>query len=55
MGNFSKAIGAIVGGVFGLLAGNIIPVEYATPEMQGALTVLLSTLAVFLFPANRQS
>ena len=53
MGNFSKAIGAIVGGVFGLLAGTVIPAEYATPEMQGALTVLLSTFAVFIFPANK--
>ncbi|HEV2501492.1 MAG TPA: hypothetical protein VGV39_00355 [Mesorhizobium sp.] len=54
MGNYSKLIGSIVGGVAGLLvARGLLPAEWATPEIQGAIVVLLSAAATFAFPANR--
>lgn len=52
-GNFSKLIGSLVGGVIGVGVSKFgLPAEVATPEIQGAITVLLSALATFLFPAN---
>jgi hypothetical protein len=54
MGNYSKVIGAVVGGVVGLLGSRFgLPTDWATPEVQGAITILLSAGATFLFPANK--
>lgn len=56
MGNYSKLIGSIVGGVAGLLvAKGLLPSEWATPEIQGAIVVLLSAAATYFFPANKPS
>jgi hypothetical protein len=56
MGNYSKLIGAVVGGVIGLLGSAFaLPTDWATPEIQGALTVLMSALFTFFFPANKPS
>jgi hypothetical protein len=52
MGNYSKLIGSIVGGVFGLLATFGLPVEWATPEIQGAIVTGMSAIFTFIFPAN---
>lgn len=53
MGAYSKMIGALVGGVAGFLVSMFgLPEAWATPEMQGAITVLLSTVFAFAFPAN---
>lgn len=56
MGNYSKLIGSLVGGVLGLLvAKNVIPAEFNTPDVQAAVTVLVSAFAVWAFPANKLS
>ncbi|WP_315920470.1 hypothetical protein [Mesorhizobium sp. SP-1A] len=56
MGNYSKLIGSIVGGVAGLLvARGLLPEEWATTEIQGAIVVLLSAVATYAFPANKPS
>lgn len=56
MGNYSKLFGSLVGGVLGLAVSLFgLPAEWATPEIQGAITVLLGAAATFLFPANRPS
>ena len=54
MGNYSKLIGSIVGGIAGILAARgFLPAEWATPEIQGAIVVLLSAVATYAFPANK--
>jgi hypothetical protein len=55
MGNYSKLIGSIVGGVVGIAATFGLPAEWATPEIQGAIVVILSAIATFIFPANKAS
>lgn len=56
LGNYSKLLGAVVGGVAGILVGQFgLPAEYATPEIQGALVTILSAICTFAFPANRPS
>jgi|EndMetStandDraft_8_1072994.scaffolds.fasta_scaffold1072172_2 hypothetical protein len=56
LGNYSKAIGALVGGVFGVLVSRYgLPDAWATPEIQGAVTVLLSAACTWAFPANKPS
>jgi len=56
LGNYSKAIGALVGGVFGVLVSRYgLPDVWATPEIQGAVTVLLSAACTWAFPANKPS
>lgn len=56
MGNYSKLIGSLVGGALGLAVSILgLPAEAATPEIVSAVTVLLSAIATFLFPANKQS
>lgn len=53
MGSYSKFIGAVVGAVSGFLVARFgLPAEWATPEMQGAVTVFLSGIVTYLFPAN---
>jgi hypothetical protein len=53
LGNYSKLVGSVVGGVFGLLVANFgLPAEWATPEIQGAVTVIMSAAFTYLFPAN---
>ena len=53
LGNYSKFIGSIVGGVVGMLTAIGIPVEWATPEMQSAIVVAMSAIFTFFFPANK--
>jgi len=53
MGNYSKLIGAVVGGLVGFGTSKGLPTELATPEIQAALTVLLSAVATWRFPTNK--
>lgn len=54
MGNYSKLIGSLVGGLLGMLVSfGVLPAEYATPEIQMSIVTLLSTLFTFAFPANK--
>lgn len=54
LGNYSKFLGSIVGGIFGILVGNFgLPTEYATPEIQNVVTVIMSALFTYAFPANQ--
>lgn len=54
MGNYSKLIGSLVGGVMGILVTkSIIPADLNTPEIQAAVTVLASAFFTFIFPANK--
>lgn len=56
MGNYSKLIGSLVGGVLGFAVSRWgLPTDFATPDVQGALTVLLGAVATFIFPANKPS
>jgi hypothetical protein len=56
MGNYSKLIGSLVGGVIGIAVSRWgLPAEWATPEIQGAVTVILGAAATFIFPANKPS
>jgi hypothetical protein len=53
MGNYSKLIGAIVGGVIGFLGSKYaLPAEFSSPDMQAAITLILSAVATWAFPAN---
>lgn len=54
MGNYSKLIGSIVGGIIGFgVAKGFLPAEWNTPELTSALTLVLSAIFTFAFPANR--
>jgi hypothetical protein len=54
LGNYSKLYGSVSGGVLGyLIAALGLPAAFATPEMTAALTVILSGIFTFAFPANR--
>lgn len=56
LGNYSKLYGSLTGGVIGVLISRLgLPAELATPEVQGAVTVILSALFTFAFPANKRS
>jgi hypothetical protein len=56
MGNYSKLIGAIVGGVVGLLGSKYaLPAEFSSPDIQAAITLILSAVATYFFPANKPS
>ena len=48
----SKLIGALLGGVLGVAASFGLPVDWATPELRGALVVLTASAFVYAFPAN---
>lgn len=53
MGAYSKAIGAFVGGLLGLLSSMFaLPAEWASPEMASAITLIASTVFAFMFPKN---
>lgn len=53
MGNYSKLIGSVVGGVIGWLGSRYaLPANLTSPEIQAAATVILSAVATYLFPAN---
>ena len=53
MGAYSKFIGAIVGGLLGLLGSTFaLPAEWQSPEMVSSITMILSAISTFLFPAN---
>lgn len=55
MGNYSKLIGSLVGGIAGLLVNiGVLPESMATPEIQSSIVVLLATITTFIFPANKQ-
>ncbi len=56
MGNYSKLIGTLVGGIVGVLVSSFgLPADFATVEIQGAITVLIAGVAAFLFPANAKA
>lgn len=53
MGNFSKVIGSVIGGLVGFGGSRWgLPTEWATPEVVGGLTAVASGLFTFFFPAN---
>lgn len=53
MGNYSKLIGSIVGGLVGLgVSIGLLPDSVNDPEIIGAITVLFSAIATYAFPAN---
>ncbi|CCV07448.1 hypothetical protein MESS2_570007 [Mesorhizobium metallidurans STM 2683] len=56
MGNYSKLIGSIVGGVIGWLGSKYaLPPDLTSPEVQTGATLILSAVATYLFPANTAS
>lgn len=53
-GNYSKLVGSLTGGIIGVLVSRFgLPAEIATPEFTGAVTVLLSAVFTYFFPANK--
>lgn len=56
MGNYSKLIGSIVGGLLSwLVARYALPPEWASTDMVQAITVIIGSLFVYAFPANKPS
>lgn len=54
LGNISKLVGSISGGVVGWLIARLgLPADLMTPDFQAALIVVLSGLFTFFFPPNR--
>lgn len=54
MANYSKLFGSILGSVLGIgVSKGVLPAEWATPDVQAAIMVLLSAAAVYFFPANK--
>lgn len=52
-GNYSKLIGSLVGGIVGFGVSRLgLPAEIATPEVQGAITILLGAACTWAFPKN---
>ena len=47
MSNYSKAIGAFLTGLVGLLAQFGIDAEWLTPETVSAVTMIISTVLVY--------
>ena len=55
LGNYSKLIGSLVGGIFGIAVSKFgLPDTWATPEVQGAVTVIMSAAFTWLFPPNEK-
>ncbi len=53
MGNWSKLIGTLVGGLLGLAINfGLIPDGTITADVQSALVVLLAGIGTALFPPN---
>jgi hypothetical protein len=53
MGNYSKLIGSLVGGVIGFLGSKYaLPADLTSPDMQAAITLILSAVCTYVFPAN---
>jgi hypothetical protein len=56
LGNNSKWIGSLVGGIMAwIVARFALPPEWASADMVQALTMIVGTLFVYLFPANVKS
>jgi len=56
MGNYSKLIASIVGGLAGWAAARgFLPADLATPDVVAAATVIIAAVATYLFPANKAS
>ena len=54
MGNYSKLIGSLVGGLAGALVSfGVLPEELATPEIQAGVITVLAAVVTFFFPANK--
>lgn len=54
MGNYSKFIGSLVGGVLGLIGSKFaLPAEWQSPEMVSAITLVLGSIFTFIFPPNK--
>ena len=53
MGNYSKLIGSLVGGIAGALVSfGVLPESLATPELQASIVAVLAAVATYIFPAN---
>lgn len=56
LGNHSKLIGSIVGGILGIAVNKgVLPQEWATPDVQAAILVLFSAAMTYFFPANKKA
>ncbi len=53
MGNYSKLIGSLVGAAAGVAVSFGLPEELATPEIQGAIVIVLAGVFTYFFPANK--
>jgi hypothetical protein len=54
MAAYSKAIAAVVGGLLSwLVARFALPAEWASTDMQAAITTVATLLLVYWFPANK--
>lgn len=53
MGNYSKFFGAVVGAILSWGATKGLPAELTGPEMNVALTGVITSFVVWLFPANK--
>jgi hypothetical protein len=55
MSNYSKFIASIIGGVLGLLVAKFaLPAELVSDAVvQGLTSIVMSSLAVYIAPANR--
>lgn len=51
---YSKMFGAIIGAVLGMAVAKFgLPAEVASPEVESALTLLVTAFATWLAPANK--
>lgn len=56
MGNYSKLIGAIIGGIVGLgVSKGFLPADLASPENVAALTTVTAAFFTYVFPANKSA
>lgn len=56
MANYSKLVGQVIGGVIGILAGVGLDVAWATPEIVGAIAVLIGgAIGTYAAPPNREA
>ena len=53
--NVSKTVGAVVGAGFGILVSKYgLPADLASVEIQTGVTMIVTGLVAYLFPANRK-